>query len=106
MWPGSPSGSAGANGYRALGQAGDDVGLLSLAEVDPGEVGVGVGGGEAERAQALLDPQALGDRASTRRVTSSWCRIASAPAAWARALTLKGWRTASIAARNLGEPSA
>jgi len=43
---------------------------------------------------------------STRRRTSSWCRIASAPAAWARALTLKGWRTASTAARNFGEPIA
>ena len=43
---------------------------------------------------------------STRVSTSSWCRIASAPAAWASALTLNGWRTASTAARKFEEPIA
>ena len=35
--------------------------------------------------------------------TSSWCRIASAPAACASALTENGWRTASSAARTLAD---
>ena len=54
-------------------------------------------------AQPLLDPDPLDDRAldpAQRR--RRWCRIASAAAAWARALTLNGWRTASTAARKLG----
>ncbi len=54
---------AGTNGDLALSQAGDDVGLLGVAEVDPGEVGLGLGGRKAELAQAFLDPEALGDRA-------------------------------------------
>ena len=40
---------------------------------------------------------------STRSATSSPWRIASAAAAWASALTLNGWRTASTAERNFGE---
>ena len=107
MWPGPPSGVAGTDGDLALGQAGDDLGFVGVAEVDPGEVGLGSGGREAEVVQS---PPRRASRsaivASTRRRTSSWWRIASAPAAWARALTLKGWRTASTAARNFGEPIA
>ena len=63
MWPGSPSGVPGRTAIVALGEAGDDLGLVGVAEVDPGEVGLGLGGREAELAQALLDPHPLDDRA-------------------------------------------
>src|SRR5262245_39845640 len=44
---------------QALAKAGDDLALVGVAEIDPGEVGLGVGGREAELAQALLDVEAL-----------------------------------------------
>jgi len=56
---GVAQGAAGADGDLALGEGGDDLLLLGVAEVDPGEVGLGLGGGEAELVQARLDPDAL-----------------------------------------------
>src|SRR5690242_16285334 len=53
---------AGANGDPALAEAGDDLALVGLTEVDPGEVGLGVGGGEIHLPQALLDVETLDDR--------------------------------------------
>ena len=102
MCPGSPSGAPGTDGDPALGQARRPPRASSASPSSTQEKLAWLSAAvRADRAQRLLDPHPLGDRASTRRVTSSWCRIASAPAAWARALTLNGWRTASTAARKL-----
>ena len=80
--PGAAEGRAGADGDLALGEAGDHLVLVGLAEVDPGEVGLGLGGGDAELAQALLDPDALDDGAlDAGGDVVLGCRIASAAAA-------------------------
>src|SRR5207253_3174050 len=60
---GSAQGLAGAHGDFALGEAAEHRGFVGVAQVYPGEVGVGVGGAETEAPQALLDGKAGGDRA-------------------------------------------
>src|ERR1044072_483193 len=50
---------SGANGDRLGSEAGDDLFLVGVAEVDPGEVGLGLGGPQAQLAQPLLDADAL-----------------------------------------------
>ena len=47
---------------RALGQAGDNRALVGVAEVQPGEVGLALGVGEAELVEGGLDPDPLDDR--------------------------------------------
>src|SRR4051794_30451342 len=61
---GAPQRLAGADEHAALGQAVDDVVLdVRAREVEPREVGLRLGGLEAEVAQARVDLQAGGDRA-------------------------------------------
>ena len=96
---------AGADDDPGAAEALDDLGLVAVgAEVDPGEVGLGVGRASApcsrsssstpiRSATVLLDP------VERRRRRG---RIASAPAACESRLTLNGWRTASTAARKPG----
>jgi hypothetical protein len=63
--------------------------------------------GEDPRIPSIMETMARSTIVrSTRSATSSEWRIASAAAACASALTENGWRTASIAARNLADPSA
>ena len=55
--------AAGADEHAALGQPAHDLRLVALAQRDPAEVGLRVGGLQAEPAQALGDRGALGDGA-------------------------------------------
>src|SRR4029077_7361917 len=56
---GTAEGGAGANGYRLRGEAGDHFYLIGVAEVDPGEVGLGLRRGQAQLVQSLLHADTL-----------------------------------------------
>src|SRR5688500_1996568 len=53
---------AGSDDDAGIGEAGDDLALVALAEVDPGEVRLGLGRLEAELPDSLFDRDALDDR--------------------------------------------
>src|SRR5262245_54060975 len=60
--PGAAERCARADRDPALGEAGDDPTLVGVAEVDPGEVRLGVRRRDAQVPQPLLDVEALDDR--------------------------------------------
>ena len=97
--------AAGAHEDAALGQPAQDVALDDvLAQVEPDEVRLRLGGLEAQRPQPVLRPMRSARLRSTRRVTSSWWFSASSAAACAAALQKNGWRTWSTAVRNASDP--